>query len=56
MLLVPSVDVTNGEPHPFVVTLHTGKVTVGGLVAVILNVASFVLLSRNATYVACAVR
>ena len=38
MLLVPSVDVTKGEPHPFRPTLHPLEI-VGGVVAVMRKVA-----------------
>src|SRR4029077_9547719 len=56
MLLAPSVELTNGDPHPFWVTLHTGKLIVGGLVAVMRKVASVLLLARKATYVPWLVR
>ena len=39
MLLVPSVEVTKGDPHPFWLTFHP-LVMVGGLVAVMRKVAS----------------
>jgi hypothetical protein len=56
MLLVPSVEVTKGDPTPFWVTLHTGKLIVGGLVAVMRKVASVLPLPRKATYVPWLVR
>src|SRR5262252_7409761 len=56
MLLVPSVEVTKGEPDPFWLTLQIGKLMVGGLVAVMRKVANVVLLARKATYVPWFVR
>jgi hypothetical protein len=55
MLLVPPVDVTKGEPHPFCPALHPLEI-VGGLVALIRKVASSILLARQATYVLWLVR
>src|SRR5262245_15024552 len=51
MLLVPSVEVTKGDPHPTWLFRHMGKLMVGGLVAVMPKVASVPLLARKATYV-----
>jgi hypothetical protein len=61
MLLVPSVEVEKGEPQPFWLTLHMGKLMVGGLVAVMPRVDSVLLLgasllARKATYVPWLVR
>src|ERR1041384_5963242 len=47
-LLVPSVDVTNGEGRPAEVTVQP-VVIAGGLVAVILNVVNVPLGGRNTT-------
>jgi hypothetical protein len=55
MLLVPSVDVTKGEPTPLCVLLHT-LVMAGGLAAVIRNAESVLPLARKTTYVPCLVR
>jgi len=56
MLLVPSGELTKGDPHPFWLTFHMGKLIVGGLVAVMPKVASVLLLARKATYVPWLVR
>jgi hypothetical protein len=55
MLFVPSVEVTKGEPQPLRLTLHP-LVMVGGLVAVMRNAESKLLLARKTTYVAWLVR
>jgi hypothetical protein len=56
MLVVPSVEVAKGVPHPFWLTFHMGKLIVGGLVAVMRKLASTLLLERKATYVPWLVR
>ena len=55
MLLLPSVELTQGDPHPFWVIFHV-KLMVGGLVAVMRKVASVLLLARKAIYVPWLVR
>src|SRR5215472_14127877 len=56
MLLVPSVVLTKGDPHPFAgYTCHVAAM-VGGLVAVMRKVRSALLPSRTATYVPWLVR
>src|SRR4030095_8495359 len=60
MLLVPSVELTKGEPQPplFLGTFHPLAI-VGGLVGVMRKADRTVLpslLARNATYVLCLVR
>src|SRR4030095_16160721 len=55
MLLVPSVEVTNGDPQPFLLTLQA-ETMVGGLVAVIRKAESEEVLARKATYVPWLVR
>src|SRR6266536_4246359 len=55
ILLVPSVDVTNGDPQPFRLTLHT-LVMVGGLVGLMRKAESVLLLARKTTYVPWFVR
>src|SRR6476659_9491802 len=53
--LVPSVEVTNGDPQPFLLAVQAG-VIVGGLVAVTRKAESRELLARKTMYVPCAVR
>ena len=55
MLLVPSVEVTKGDPQPFRLTFQAGTM-VGGLVAVIRKAESRELLARKTTYVPWLVR
>src|SRR5947199_3189016 len=55
ILLVPSVEVTNGEPTPLWVTLQT-LVIVGGLVGLIRKAESREPLARKTTYVPWLVR
>src|SRR5215467_1378220 len=53
--LVPSVEVTKGDPHPFGPLLHAMEIA-GGLVAVMRKARSRVAPPRKATYVPWLVR
>ena len=55
MLLVPSVEVTKGDPHPFWPRSHVLVMT-GGLVGVMRKVASLLPPPAKATYVPWLVR